>query len=538
MIFPSLSTSQSIRQPNKKDFFMDLFTSGRMRPALVATLLATTFCGAATVSAANVLPTIQTQSQWYQDGQDLVADKVDNNVINGAGKAKNVILFVGDGMGVSTLTAARILQGQIAGGEGEENALSFEGFPHTALVKTYNTNQQTPDSAGTMTAMMTGVKGKAGVISLGPTAIRGNCNASKGAELVTSMMLAENQGKATGIISTARITHATPAATYAHTPERDWESDNEMPAQAIADGCTDIAAQLVAFPYGDGLDVALGGGKRHFISTADGGKRTDGRNLITEWKTKYSTGKTAENVTELMAIDSANTDKLLGLFSSSHMSYEADRDVAVQPSLSEMTNKAIDVLANNGKGFFLMVEAGRIDHGHHAGNAYRALTDAIAFSDAIKAAVENNNINLDETLIVVTADHGHVFTMGGYPTKGNPILGKVKYSDGTLAKDKNDMPYTTLGYTNGRGYADLATGGDNRYYQPTETGRVDLTNIDTEGQGFHQESLVPLDAETHAGEDISLHAIGPDAHLFQGVIEQNTLFHIINYAASLDAKAY
>jgi alkaline phosphatase len=260
--------------------------------------------------------------------------------------------------------------------------------------------------------------------------------------------------------------------------------------------------------------------------------------LITEWQTKYSTGEAVENVTELMAIDSANTDKLLGLFSSSHMSYEADRDVAVQPSLTEMTNKAIDVLANNDKGFFLMVEAGRIDHGHHAGNAYHALTDTIALSDAIKATVENNNINLDETLIVVTADHGHVFTMGGYPAKGNPILGKVKYSDGTLAKDNNDMPYTTLGYTNGRGYAELAVGGDTRYYQPTHTGRVDLTNVDTEGQGFHQEALVPFSAETHAGEDVSLHAVGPDSHLFQGVIEQNTLFHIINYAASLDAKAY
>jgi alkaline phosphatase len=103
---------------------MDLITSGRMKPALLAILIAATFCG--TTSAENVLPTIQTQSQWYQDGQNLVVDKVDNNVINGAGKAKNVILFVGDGMGVSTLTAARILQGQIAGGEGEENALSFE----------------------------------------------------------------------------------------------------------------------------------------------------------------------------------------------------------------------------------------------------------------------------------------------------------------------------------------------------------------------------------------------------------------------------
>ncbi len=514
-----------------------------MRPTTLAAIIGTALAGISHANA-DVLSQAQQQSTWFSSGQQFITDKTAQS--NNTNKAKNVILFVGDGMGISTLTAARILQGQNRGEAGEENYLSFEQFPHTALVKTYNTNQQTPDSAGTMTAMVTGVKNKAGVISLGPAAVRGDCASSKGNELVTSLMLAEHQGKATGIVSTARLTHATPAATYAHSPERDWESNNNLPAQAIADGCKDIAAQLVEFPYGDGIDVALGGGKRHFISKEEGGKRTDKRNLLTEWQARFPLGNVVKNSQELMAVDGQATTKLMGLFNSSHMNYEADRDTSAtgEPSLAQMTTKAIDVLANNDKGFFLMVESGRIDHGHHAGNAYRALTDAVAFSDAVKAATENSNINLDETLIVVTADHSHVFTIAGYPTKGNPILGHVVGNDaagnstGTPSLARDDLPYTTLGYANGLGFADLAQGGDTRYNEAPMTGRQDTTNIDTQGQGYHQEALVPLSSETHAGEDISLHAQGPSAHLFQGVIEQNTLFHIINHAAELDAKAY
>ena len=515
-----------------------------LRPTLVATVIGTLLTSAGAVASTSPLSQVQTQSSWFTNGQQEVIDKAEQT--HNTAKAKNVILFVGDGMGISTLTAARILQGQNNGQEGEENTLSFEQFPHTALVKTYNTNQQTPDSAGTMTAMMTGVKNKAGVISLGPNAVRANCQSSKGNELITSLMLAESQGKATGIVSTARLTHATPAATYAHSPERDWESNDNLPEEAIAAGCKDIATQLIEFPFGDGIDVALGGGKRHFIPKADGGKRTDSINLLKQWQSHYPQGKLVSNSQELMAIDSQTTHKMLGLFNNSHMNYEADRDLSTtgEPSLAEMTSKAIDVLANNEKGFFLMVEAGRIDHGHHAGNAYRALTDAIAFSDAVKAATENNKIDLADTLIVVTADHSHVFTIAGYPTKGNPILGHVIGNDaagnstGQLSLASDDMPYTTVGYSNGLGFADLAQGGDTRYAQAPQTGRQDTTNINTQGQGYHQEALVPLSSETHAGEDISLHAQGPSAHLFQGVIEQNTLFHIINYAAELDAKAY
>ncbi len=231
----------------------------------------------------------------------------------------------------------------------------------------------------------------------------------------------------------------------------------------------------------------------------------------------------------------------MGLFTSSHMSYDADRQAsgADEPTVGNMAVAAVDVLEKNEEGYFLMVESGRIDHAHHAGNAYNALHDAVAFSDAVQAVVDK--VDLDDTLILVTADHSHVFTIAGYPTKGNPILGKVVTNDGAGAPeaaptgDSEGNAYTTLGYTNGLGYADLGaeTDADARYASAPLSGRQDLSGVDTETPGYHQEALVPMGSETHAGEDISLHAIGADSWLVQGNVEQNTLFHIMTRATAL-----
>jgi len=195
----------------------------------------------------------------------------------------------------------------------------------------------------------------------------------------------------------------------------------------------------------------------------------------------------------------------------------------------DMTRAAIKLLSSHSSGYVLSVEAGRIDHGHHAGNAFRALHDAIELSDAVEEAVRL--VDLNETLIIVTADHSHVMTLAGYPKRGNPILGKVIHSGESapvLAKD--GLPYTTIGYMNGRGFHDLEGGGDEVYKEEIFLGRKDLTDIDSESPGFHQESLVPLDMETHGGEDVAIYAVGPMAHLFRGVKEQNYIFHVMRYA--------
>lgn len=484
----------------------------------------------ATVAAnASVLPSTQTDSQWFKNSAQLVSDKTNQTT---ATKAKNVILFVGDGMGVSTLTAARIFEGQQQAGNqgGEENFLSFEQFPKTALVKTYNTNQQTPDSAGTMTAMVTGVKSKAGVLSVSDTSLRANCLSSKGNELITLVDLANAKGLSTGVISTARLTHATPAASYARSPERNWEADSNLPQEAVANECKDIAYQLVMRDEADALTVALGGGRRNFIpnDVTDGegksGRRTDGVDLTQAWTENHSNAAYVWDKAGFDAIDVDATDHLLGLFNSSHMEYEADRldDTAGEPSLTEMTAKSIELLNKNEQGYLLIVESGRIDHAHHAGNAYRAMMDTVELSNAVRTAVENTNP--EETLIMVTADHSHVFTIAGYPKRGNPILGLVHGIDGNVSIAKDGKPYTTVGYTNGPG----AVVGV----------RDDLSSVDTQDKEFKQQALIPTSSETHAGEDITLHATGPGSDLVQGVIEQNVIYHIINQAQALGGSKY
>ncbi|MDD5275359.1 MAG: alkaline phosphatase [Methylovulum sp.] len=488
------------------------------------------------------------RTTWYAAGKAAIDKTAAQKPITG--KAKNVILFIGDGMGISTVTAARILAGQQPNiidaantkpaSSGEENALSFELFPHLALSKTYSANQQTPDSAPTMTAMVTGVKTLDGVLSVDQGVTRGDCATDlKTHKLRTILEIAEAAGKSTGLVSTARITHATPAANYAHTPERNWEADSNQPA-----GCAvpDIARQLVEFKSGDGIDVVLGGGREYFRPNTEAdpenagkfGRRADGRDLTAEWTTKFGANSSfIWNQSQFDAINPNKTTHLLGLFERSHMQYEADRlnDTAGEPSLAAMTEKAIKILKKNDKGFYLHVEAGRVDHAHHAGNAYRALTDAIALSDAVKKAVNTLKAmgELDNTLIIVSADHSHTFTIAGYPQRGNNILGKVIEPGKTsysLASD--NAPYTTLSYANGLGYH-TGVAGDDVFATPVQVGRFeDMTAVDTTDANFHQEALVPMaGSETHAGEDVAIYAQGPGAHLFQGVLEQNTIFHVM-----------
>ncbi|SDE13058.1 alkaline phosphatase [Aquimonas voraii] len=478
---------------------------------------------------------------WFESGAAAAAAR-------GAGQAsaRNLILFVGDGMGPTTVAAARILDGQRRGATGEENLLGFEAFPHTGYSKTYNTDLQTPDSAGTMSAMMSGVKTRAGVIGLDGSARYGDCASARGAELPSLLQLAEAAGLATGVVTTTRVTHATPAATYAHTPHRDWEADALVPA-ADRTACADIARQLIEFDHGDGIEVVMGGGRQMFLpATASDpeypdtrGLREDGRDLVAEWQRRHPQGHYAWNRAGFEAIDFATADKVFALFQPGHMQYEHDRptDVAGEPSLAEMVAAAITRLQRSEQGFLLVVEAGRIDHAHHANNAYRALTDTIALSEAVAAARAATSI--EDTLILVTADHSHVLSFAGYSHRGNPILGKVTDRTGSddvvLKRDMTGRVFTTLGYLNGPGYAaasDLQPEGVKR--QPHEPARFeardvrpDLENVDTSDPDFLQPSLWALKSETHGGEDVGVYAIGPGAEAVRGVMEQNVIFHLL-----------
>jgi alkaline phosphatase len=504
-------------------------------------------CAAAALVCSWLAAPAAADNAWLEAGRKQVAQARGEAAV--PGPARNLILFLGDGMNLTTVTAARILEGQRRGESGEGNSLAFEDFPYTAFSKVYTTDDQTPESAGTMTAIVTGAKTRSAVLSVDETVPRGDYKAVAGHELTTILERAEQRGLATGIVTTTTVTHATPGATYAHSPDRDWEDDSRLPATARAAGFPDIARQLIELPHGDGIDVVLGGGRASFqpgIATdpeypSRKGARLDGRDLTQEWLQRRPRSAYVWNLRQLVAVDPEATDHLLGLFEPGYMQFEADRprDAAGEPSLAEMTAIAIDLLARQSGGYFLMVEGGRIDHGHHSSNAYRALGETIEFSDAVRVALQKTDPK--QTLIVVTADHGHVFTLGGYARRGNDILGKVVQSDehkggatGKPALDATGRPYTTLGYQNGPGYSGASSEqpeGPKRFphrpssFRPASKGRPDLGPVDTAAPSFLQESTVPLSSETHSGEDVPVYATGPGAQLFRGVREQSYLYH-------------
>jgi alkaline phosphatase len=430
-------------------------------------------------------------------------------------KAKNVILFIGDGMGVSTVTAARIYAGQKRGGTGEEYVLPFERFDNVALVKTYNTNAQVPDSAGTATAMHSGSKTNIGVLGIAADAGRGDCAKALAHPLPLLGEEALENGLGLGIVSTARITHATPASVYARSADRNWEADAAIPEEQQGLGCQDIATQLIASDF----DVALGGGSAAFFGSELGGRRAQAEaNLPAEWSAR--TGGTF--VTSAAQLAAAPTDRpVLGVFSPSHMTYMTERAPdSDEPTLTAMTKEAIARLSGDPDGYYLMVESGRIDHGHHAGKAGYALEEAAEFANAIEYAIANTDPA--ETLILVTADHSHVFTISGYPRRGNDILGLVVPPEGDIsnpdepAAAKDGKPYTTLGYWNGPGAIE----------HDHEEGRPEPET----GVNARQQAAIPLGSETHAGEDVALYGQGPGAEGVRGVIEQNLIYDIIRKA--------
>ena len=419
--------------------------------------------------------------------------------------AKNVIIFIGDGMGVSTITAARIFDGQSKGGKGEDHALAFEDFEHLALIKTYNSNSQVPDSAGTATAIFSGYKTNIGAINVKPGKSARNMVISDCVRKKSPPTLAQNAKKAglsIGIVSTTRITHATPAATYGHAVSRNWEAQGDIDPRAAKAGCKSLADQMLAAP----LDIILGGGSKKFSPEQ-----------IEDWQGR-------ENhifVTDKSELGAAPKDKtVLGLFNADHMSFEADRSDTQEPSLADMTAFALDALSERETGYILTVEAGRVDHAHHATNAYRALRDMQALNEAVKVAKEQAG---QDTLIMVTADHSHVFTIAGYPVRGNPILGLVKSFDRetgeiaqTYEKDADGKPYTTLGYHNGPN-------------PRTHESHV-LTDNAVQAKDFRQHSAVHLKYETHSGEDVPLYARGPGAHRVKGVMEQDEIYRVMTQA--------
>ncbi len=502
--------------------------------SLKCALLGAAMLSVAACATSSVAPTtaVEAPPQANDSYFQAAAQRID--ALPEGERARNVIIFIGDGMGIATVTAARIYAGQRQGVDGESNALTMDTFPQTAFSRTYGSDAQISDSAPTATALVSGVKTGNGVIGLTQGATPERCEGSLGFVSRSLFEIAESQGLATGIVSTARITHATPAAAYAHTANRDWEND-AYAAQSGGADCIDIARQLIEWPAGDGFEIALGGGRSNFLPSAMNdpedagarGVRADGRDLAAEWAQRPGHAY----VWNTEQLNAAPADaQVLGLFSRSHMAYESERarDTGGEPSLAEMTATAIRRLARENAGYVLMVEGGRIDHAHHAGQAGQALSETVAFDNAVRTALEMTN--RDDTLIIVTADHSHTMTIAGYSHRGAPILGLSMGPNGpVMAADGH--PYTTLGYANGPG-AVFSAEDDERPMNPVL--RPDLTGVDTQSPTYRQQALVPLESETHGGEDVPVYGWGPGDDAVAGTLEQNTVFHIMARALGFE----
>lgn len=281
--------------------------------------------------------------------------------VSGEGDVRNVILLIGDGMGVGQLTAAEVVNG--------EDDLVLTSLPFMSMVSTQSSSHYVTDSAASATALATGFKTQNGRISVNPS----------GDELFTVLEDAESSGKATGVVTNTRVTHATPACFVAHVTSRGMEQV--------------IAGQLLE----SGVDVALGGGSSYFSSL-----------------TPEDYGYTV--VSDSTGLKSVESGKVLGLFTPSYMSYESGRESG-EPRLSEMTARSLELLATDPEGFFLMVEGGRIDHASHDNDFDNTMTETLEFDLAVLEALEFA-AGRNDTLIIVTADHetGGLSILGGYPS--------------------------------------------------------------------------------------------------------------------------
>lgn len=461
---------------------------------------------------------------WSRDAQSELGERAWYD--GSSGYARNVVMFLGDGMSVATLTAARTLLGQRRGQTGEESRLSFEHFPTVGLSKTYCLDAQVADSACSASAYLCGAKANLGTIGVSGHVARHHCTAATDAayQLASIASWALDADRDAGIVTTTRVTHASPAGAYAHTADRNWESDGDVTAGCSGHAQLDIAQQLVHARPGKDFKVILGGGRREFLPNTmtdeegSRGRRYDGRNLISEWLTeKDSRGVTHEyvwNRQQLMEVSEELPEYLLGLFEPSHLQYHMEANHTTEPTLAELTEVAIKSLSRNKEGFFLFVEGGRIDHAHHENLAHLALDETIELSAAVEKAREL--LSEQDSLIVVTADHAHVMSISGYTQRGGDILGP---SD---ALGDDGIPYMTLSYGNGPGYR-----------EPRGGQRVDPTRQDYRGSEYVYPAAVPLDSETHGGDDVAVFAWGPHHALFSGLYEQSHIPHRMAYAACI-----
>lgn len=422
---------------------------------------------------------------------------------------KNVILFVADGAGPGYYTMARDYWRFL----GHSDGLELDNHL-TGTVQTYASDSRVTDSAASATAYASGIKTYNGAVGV-DTLQR---------PVLTALEAAARAGLRTGLVATSRITHATPAAFSAHVPNRGME--NEIAAQQMVQG----------------IEVIFGGGRRHFLPEAAGGAREDERDLLNE---ASGLGYTVAN--DLDSFRNVQGTPVISLFTMSDMSFDVDRDSLAEPGLAEMTRKALELLEGNPEGFFLLVEASRIDHAGHVNDPVSALHDMLAYDEAFRVALEFAQQD-GETLIVATADHdtggltlGRAVPPDDLPsyaaTFWRPLLGRSIYGwrpDALHAVRASSVNIASRLQESqeeaGSVFRELA-GIDSLTYE-----EVAAVEIARRGQG----SLVTLIGEIisrqagigwtsggHTGVDVNLYAYGPWSERFRGNVDNDVIGRIL-----------
>lgn len=450
------------------------------------------------------------------------------------GVTKNLVLFVGTGFGIVPMTATRIYA------SGEDGALAVDLLPETALVRTASKNAQTADGAAAMTAYVTGIRVENGVLSqtadTRPYDEAGRMHAAhgettcpsvgNGKPVATLLELAKAAGRSIGVVTTARVTQPIAAATYAHLCQRDGE--NTIAAQ-LAPGGNGANAKLV-----DGVDVVLGGGWEPFLPKEDprGSSRNDTRDLFAEMRAKGYAVITRQ--AELAALPRKDAPaKLLGLFNRSQMTYDSDRNGTNEPSLAEMTSRAIDLLGRNDRGYVLVVEGGRIANAFDASLAAKGLQEARAFDDAVAATiakVRELDPDYQHTTIVVTSDHDHTLIMNGNATLAQRtsvtrpgVLGVLRsYEEPTQpAVDAGGRPYPTLVFATGT-----------KRVKGSRSQAPPLTDLALSERNVRYEAAIETPTAT-GGSDVMLGAMGANAARFHGTIDNTQVFALLREAMGL-----
>lgn len=424
-------------------------------------LVATALVGGLIVSGINV-------SVDFSAAQAKKQENFDN------GKVKNVIFMIPDGYGATYATNYRWFKG-------EES--SFDAHVK-GLVKTYSANTEVTDSAAAGTAMATGVKTDNGMVGVTPD----------GEEVDSILDAAEENKKATGLVATSTITHATPAVFGASVASRGEEAA--------------IAPQY----FDNDVDVILGGGRQYFLSSEEGGKQPEGNLIEGAQQDGYN------YVTDRDELLANKDGKLLGLFAQDAMSPEMHRGETEEPSLSEMTEAAIRALKQDKDGFFLMVEGSQIDWAGHAHDAAWAMNDSKAFDEAVAAAIEFAKKD-GNTLVVVAGDHEtggmSVGANGVYDVKTEVLqdvtaTGDVMASE--LSESRDNVEEVVKAYTG----LELSEDEIKRIVEANEPA-VAINEVVSE------RALIGWTTTAHTGTDVPLYAYGPQADTFSGLIENTDI---------------